>query len=254
MERSLKTNGSLGRHCTHSQAGEVTQKKFEPSTALRINTSDRTGSDLFSDANKLNKNGHTCVHRWRMWGSPEQWFEVTRWINYSGAAAATRKPLCIHQTCNHSFLYCFKLLNNIISNSSHDDQQARWNFTGISKRVDFFRQSNEETAIMLEPDIPVGLSSLVPLATSPFPCLTAGSMGTSHLSGQDKSCQSAQNYPFSTQHDNIMPVILYGCISSDRWQQNYEGIESNGLIPAGSSVPLSTDRYHGSSVGCIPLW
>lgn len=183
--------------------------------------------------------------------APEQWFEVTRWINDSGAAVAAGKPLCIHQTCNHSFLYCFKLLN-IISNTSHDDQQAHWNVTGISKCVDFSRQSNEETAIMLEPDIPVGLSKSwegtpCHLPACPFPCLTAGSMGTSHLSGQDKSCQSAQNYPFSTQHDIIMPVILYGCISSDRWQQNYEGIKSNGLIPAGSVSPcLQTDTMEAA--------
>lgn len=161
MQRSLKTNGSLGRHCTHSQAGEAAHKKSEPNTVLRINTSDRPGSDLLKDANQLNKNEHTCECRWRMGGSPEQWFEVTRRINDSGAAAATGKLLCIHQTHSHYFLYCFKLLNNIISNTSHDDQQAHWNFIGTSKHVDFSRQSDEETAMMLGPGIPVGLGSLV---------------------------------------------------------------------------------------------
>lgn len=63
MELSLKTNGSLGRNCTHSQAGEVTQKKFEPNRVLRINNSDGTGSGLLKDENKLNKDGHTCVCR-----------------------------------------------------------------------------------------------------------------------------------------------------------------------------------------------
>lgn len=147
--------------------------------------------------------------------------QMDKWINYSGAVVAAGKLLCIHRTSNHSFLYCFKLLNNIISNTSHDDQQAHWTFTGISKRVDFSRQRRHSHDVGAwhpcgSQQSCEGTQHASHQPVHSLPSLLA-SWATSHLSRQDKSHQSAQNYPFSTQHDIIMPVILYGCISSDRW-------------------------------------
>lgn len=187
-----------------------------------------------------------------MWGSPEQWFEVTRWINDSGAAVVTGKLLCIHRTRNHSFLYCFKLLNNIISNTSHDDQQAHWNFIGISKCVDFSRQSDEETAMMMEPNIPVPASTALVSQSIPFPhCWLRGHFPPLRARQVSLECPEL-SFLHPAWHYHASDFILMHeqwQVVAKLWRHQNQWVNSSWI-----SVLLPTDRYHGSSKECIPLW
>ena len=78
------------------------------------------------------------------------------------------------------FYIALSYLISLVSNISHDDQQAHWNFIRISKHTELLplqnsntsyiqavKQSDEETAMTLVPDVPMGHVGLVREHTVP---------------------------------------------------------------------------------------
>lgn len=191
----------------------------------------------------------------------EQWLEVTRWINDSGAAVAAGKLLRIHRTRNHSFLYCFKLLN-IISFQILPTMISK--HIGISLELANV-QISPAKVMKKQPQCCslTSLSGLVKEHTMPASTAThqpAHSLSSLLASWALPTLRARQVSPAYSELSLFHPARHYyasdfiwmhkqGQVGAKLRRHQKQWVNSSWI-----SVALPTDRHHGSSKGCIPLW